>query len=221
VNEYINCGNNTAFDLESTDKFTFSVRVNIINYSLTTTEHIISKYSNPPAKGYFLAVQANKIVFNLQNNGGANGIIVATVNTFNISQWYNIIVTYDGSLSAAGVKIYVNGINEPINIIADTLTGSILNSETLKLGATLTPARYFYGKIASGKIWKTELSAAEILDYANCNINTPKESDLILNTNIGASFWNGTAFEIPDLTGITGGYTSVNSEELDLLTDCP
>ena len=149
VNEYVNCTNNSAFDLDNTDAFSIYAWINVTSYDPSATEHIVSKYSNPPAQGYFLAVQANKIVFSLQNNGGTNGIIVETVNTFNTGQWYNVVVTYDGSSSGSGVKIYVDSINEPTNVTADTLTGSILTSETLKIGGTVTPARYFNGKISS------------------------------------------------------------------------
>lgn len=221
VNEYVNCTNNAAFDLDRTNSFTISAWVNVTSYSITTTEHIISKYSNPPAQGYFLAVQANKIVFSLQSNGGTNGIIVATVNTFNTSQWYNIAVTYDGSSSGSGVKIYVNGINEPIDVTADTLTGSTLTSETLKIGGTVTPARYFNGKISSVRMWNTELLASEVLleFYNSQSIVHP--GNLIVNTDINNSSFNGTEWDIPDLTGTTSGYQTVLMEVEDRVLDCP
>ena len=163
VAEYVNCTNNAVFDLERTDSFSMAAWVNVGSYSPTATEHVISKYSNPPATGYFLAVIADKITVSLQNFGGGNGIIVSTVNTFNTGQWYHITVTYDGSSTAAGVKIYVDGVSETISIAFDTLTGSILTSEVLKIGGNVTPVRYFEGKIASARMWNVELSSIEAL----------------------------------------------------------
>jgi hypothetical protein len=221
VNEYVNCTNNSAFDLDNTNSFSVYAWINVTSYDPSATEHIVSKYSNPPAKGYFLAVQANKIVFSLQNNGGTNGIIVETVNTFNTGQWYNVVITYDGSSSGSGVKIYVDSINEPTNVTADTLTGSILTSETLKIGGTVTPARYFNGKISSVRMWNTELSASEVLleFYNSQSIVHP--ANLIVNTDINNSTFNGTEWDIPDLTGTTSGYQTVLMEVEDRVLDCP
>jgi hypothetical protein len=42
-----------------------------------------------------------------------------------------------------------------------------------------------------------------------------------LNPDLDASTWNGSEFDIPDLTGITAGYTTINAEEEDKVEDCP
>ncbi len=83
---------------------------------------------------------------------------------------------------------------------------------------------YFNGNIAKVSMWNIVLSSSDIDKVYNCgkiNESQIQNLNLILNTNINAASWNGSEFNIPDLTGITAGYTSVNSEESDLLTDCP
>jgi hypothetical protein len=99
----------------------------------------------------------------------------------------------------------------------------MINIEVLTLGAQPTPTSPLYGfcNYSAAKIWNVELTETEIESFYNCSTNVPKQQNLILNTNIGGATWTGTAYHIPDLTTITTGYTSVNSEENDLLTDCP
>ena len=147
----------------------------------------------------------------------------STVNTFNTGQWYHITVTYDGSSTAAGVKIYVDGVSETISIAFDTLTGSILTSEVLKIGGNVTPARYFHGKIASARMWDVELSPTEVIDEYKEGVKpaSVQTGNLILNTDISHSTFNGSEWDIPDLTGITSGYQTVLMEVGDRVSDCP
>jgi hypothetical protein len=170
LDDYIEISDNEIFELERTDSFSLSGWINVNSYSLTTTEHILSKYSNPPARGYYFAIINGKISFSLQSFGGGDGLGVNTVNTINLQQWYYITTTYDGSSSASGVNIYINGVNEATSIAFNTLTGSILNPTSLKIGGLVTPSRYFDGKISVAKIYNRELSPTEIKE----NYNTMK-----------------------------------------------
>ncbi len=222
VNEYINCTNNTAFDIEITDSFSFS---GLVKKTGGLFFPLFSKLFYPNSTiqdGYRCYLTSTGITVNLFGSGNSN-IRVESIGGVTTNQWHHVSVTYNGSGNASGVNIYLDGVLMTKNIIVDNFVGTMLNISPLTIGAQPTPFNPLYGlgNYAQARMWKTELSADDILDYYNCGINTTKESDLILNTNIGASFWNGTAFEIPDLTGITTGYTSVNSEEADLLTDCP
>ena len=216
VNEYIDCTNNSVFDINKNTPFTFSCNVKFPN--LTGPKMIFSKYDNVSLKGVWFGVVGDKIRLTFATSV-VNAIIVQTTESININTWYNLTVKFDGSANGAGINFYIDGIETALNtVFFATTSGDQLNTGSFLIGGNL-----FYSNmlISVTKMWNIELSNTEILNYANCNINTPKESDLILNTNIGASFWNGTAFEIPDLTGITAGYISVNSEEEDLKTDCP
>ena len=50
------------------------------------------------------------------------------------SEWHQVIVSYDGSGKAAGVHVFVDGIDVPLNIIRDTLNGPMGNSQPLRIG---------------------------------------------------------------------------------------
>ena len=224
VNEYINCTNNAAFDLEITDSFTISA--NVKKTGGTNFPFLVKFYAinNVAISGYRCYINSlNWVTFDLIGGNSNNRIQAYTNNPILNNVWYNITISYDGAGIGAGVKIYIDGILQVTSIFKDNFSGSLINTEILTLGGQPTPYNPIFGNgnLSAVKMWNIVLTESEILNYANCNTNTPKESDLILNTNIGASFWNGTAYEIPDLTGTTAAYISVNSEEADLLTDCP
>jgi len=72
-------------------------------------------------------------------------------------------------------------------------------------------------------MWNTELSASDVNTQYNGGViqNTPVQSaSLVLDTDIANGSF-GTEWTIPDLTSITGGYTSVNMEVEDRVDECP
>jgi len=216
VNEYIDCTNNAAFNQDFNTAFSVSawVKFDTISFNMA----LISKF-NPTPKGWQLRVNNSKIGLFLKHATSAPNQILSNGTTIiNPGQWYHLAATYDGSNTLAGIKLYVNGTSEVVTGVPNSVTGTFQNTEPLLLGQITN------GNLASARMWKTELSAAEILEEYNSGEikNLPvSANNLILNTNINCATWNGAAFEIPDLTGITAGYISVNSEEEDLQTDCP
>ncbi|HSG72776.1 MAG TPA: DUF1553 domain-containing protein, partial [Planctomycetaceae bacterium] len=50
------------------------------------------------------------------------------------NQWVHVAFTYDGSAKAAGVKVYINGKQQPTNVQADSLKGSIKTTVPFKIG---------------------------------------------------------------------------------------
>jgi len=214
VNEYIDCTNNSAFDLEHTSPMSFSCWVKFD--TLNIIQSILYKWE--PSRGIFFSVRSTgELQLHLQNNGGLNGLII-TSSGANITTgiWYFLSCTYDGSNTPAGVKFYKNGALLTGNTTtANSLTGTIINTQPVHLGELEN------GLLNKVLWWKTELSAAEIINYYNDKNIIPKVSDLILSTDINNSTFNGTEWDIPDLTGITAGYTSINMEAGDRVEDCP
>ena len=216
VNEYIDCTNNAAFNQDFDTAFSVSTWVKFDTIAVNMP--LFSKF-NPSPKGWQLKVNNSKIALFLKHASSAPNQISSFGNIIIITgQWYHLAATYDGSNTLAGIKLYVNGVSDVVNGIENSVTGTFQNTEPLLLGQITN------GNIASARMWKTELSAAEILEEYNSGEikNLPvSANNLILNTNMNCAAWNGAAYEIPDLTGTTAGYISVNSEEEDLLTDCP
>ena len=226
VNEYIDCTNNSIFDIDGVDSFSFS---GWIKKTGATFFPVFAKLSYPNAAtidGYrcYIHPTTNILTVNLYGSSGSN-IRVHTINPLSSNVWLHLSVTYDGSETAAGVKIFVNGILVSIGISVDTFVGTMINTEPLTLGGQPTPTNPLYalGNYAQARMWNTELSPIEVLTEYNNGLNSAsvQTGNLILNTDISRSTFNGLEWDIPDLTGITSGYQTVLMEVGDRVLDCP
>ncbi len=226
VNEYIDCTNNVAFDFDGTDSFTIS---GWIKKTSSTHFPILAKISFPSltvVDGYrcYIHPTLNVVVVNLYGTGSGS-ISVLTVNPIAINTWQNITATYDGSETAAGVNIYVDGVLQALTVISDTYTGTMINGEKVTIGGqpTATNPIYGTGNIASVRMWNTELTSVQVAaEYNGGTILNPAVQgvNLVLETDINNATF-GTEWNIPDTSGITAGYTSVNMEVGDRVEDCP
>ena len=157
VNEYIEAPINAAFNLQKTDSMSFSAWVKFS--TLDVHNFIVSKWLS--AKGIQFIVSLGEVRFDLQNNGGTDGLIIISTGAAIITGiWTHIVATYDGSNTPAGVKLYKNGVllanGAPI---ANTLTGVITNTDPVKIGAqTNLGGGYTDGLFNIVRWWDVELT---------------------------------------------------------------
>jgi hypothetical protein len=104
--------------------------------------------------------------------------VITTINTYNIQQWYNTYITYDGSINTNNgldrVKIYINGQLVPIELTfaQGTLNNTIEGGTAqLAIGATVSNSGGSFGnidaKISIAQIYNRALSASEVLQNYN------------------------------------------------------
>ena len=222
VNEYIDCTNNAVFNFDRANAFSFETWIKFDD--LTGARYIISKVElGTPfvARGYNFITNGNILGFTFFHTNN-DLISVRTTQTITTGVWYHIICTYDGSSDANGVNFYINNVLSSKNILANNLNfGPTTTNVPLQIGGQLN--FFTAGQIAKARVWNVELTASDVnTQYNGGTIQTsPVESgNLVVDTDINNAVF-GTQFNIPDLTGITGGYTSVNMEDGDLLTECP
>ena len=122
--------------------------------------------------GWIFEHFGNNATFILRNdNSPANYLSVntTTVALGGPSTWTHLVVTYDGSTNAAGVKIYVNGKSLALNTAADSLSATIANSQALVTAARNSGGTDdFSGDIDDLRIYSKELNADEVADIFNC-----------------------------------------------------
>jgi hypothetical protein len=88
--------------------------------------------------GYELNLSNNVLQFNLQHISPYNMISVAALKPLPKGQWVHVTATYDGSSTAAGAKLYVNGQPAQSEALHDHLTRTIMPR-----GGTSTFGSYF------------------------------------------------------------------------------
>jgi len=133
IDNYVNVGNVLSF--ERTDSFSYSAwfKTNALR-----GDAILAKMDGNSGtyRGYdlFMPDSLNGAVrVHLINTWPSNAIAVDTVTKWNDGNWHHVMATYDGSSAAAGVKIYVDGVLQPLTSppAADSLSATIVNYQPL------------------------------------------------------------------------------------------
>jgi hypothetical protein len=217
VNEYISTPLSVGI-FDRFDPFTFSMW---IKPQFKAFPMIFSKYQSGTGYRCFInSSAANVLQFEME---AAGEISVRTTASITYNQWQLITITHDGSGTAAGIEMYLNGFPFVKNVTSDNLVSSILTVKELQIGAETIQPLYYKGSFASFRAWDVELTSTQVVaEYNSGTILSPavQGGNLVLNTDINNATF-GTQWTIPDLTGTTLGYTSVNMEVEDKVEDCP
>ena len=80
---------------------------------------------------------------------------------FGGKQWHHLAVTYDGSSKAAGLKVYVDGALNRVDVRRDTLTGSVASDEPWRIAWKGTGIG-FDGGMDEVRLFDRALAAEEI-----------------------------------------------------------
>ena len=89
----------------------------------------------PGLRGFDLLFAEETFQVHLISTWPDNALKIRSKDKFPKNQWLHVLVTYDGSGKAAGVKLYVNGRVREVEIEKDALMATILNNESLRVGA--------------------------------------------------------------------------------------
>ena len=168
--EYLVSTNEAAFDFETNDTFTVMCW---IDTSAAGYQWIVSKMGTAAYSGWALATHdvggSNEGVgVWLINTFGGGKYILVSANSAGVTDgnWYHIAFTYDGSATAAGVNIYVDGILQSMTTGKDTLTASMLNDIQLNIsGRNGTGTDFpFDGRVDDVRIYTSERTSNQVYE---------------------------------------------------------
>ena len=112
------------------------------------------------ADGYYVHLQDGKLEVNLVKRWLDDSMRIATVRQLPLNKWQHVAITYDGSRTSHGIKIYIDGQLEPQQVNHD-----FLNQD---FGAAEQPVRIgggshdFSGSIDDVRLYDRNLSASEV-----------------------------------------------------------
>jgi hypothetical protein len=161
-----NSGTDSPFSIETT------VYPTSLNTSSGTGNWIINKRNANTEDEYQIIFWGGVLQVSLFTGNG-NYIGKKSTKISEPNQWYYIVATYDGSKTAKGIELYVNGaLQETIEISAGTYTGMVNQNQPVILGRPgWTNSHSFTGIIDSTRIYSRELTPSEILsNYQAGNI---------------------------------------------------
>ena len=116
-------------------------------------------------RGYDLYLAEGKIMIHLSHHWPNNAIKVVSTDQLVQDKWQHVLITYDGSSKAAGVKIYVDGVLWNQKIERDQLTKSIRTNVPLYLGRRNSSSP-FHGELDDIRIYARQLTANEAKSIA-------------------------------------------------------
>ncbi|MBM81803.1 MAG: hypothetical protein CMJ78_14595 [Planctomycetaceae bacterium] len=115
-------------------------------------------------RGFELLLQKGRVIVNLVHHWGADAIEVVASQTLQSRQWQHVVVSYDGTRKASGVKIFIDGQPSTLTVRRDTLTGGIANNETLKIGRRDEGLGY-YGSLDELRLVQQMVPQNKVVDW--------------------------------------------------------
>ncbi|MEY5026448.1 MAG: hypothetical protein RLZZ244_1976 [Verrucomicrobiota bacterium] len=93
--------------------------------------------------------------------GSGGQIQVVAAGEWEGDQWHHVVVTYDGSLKASGVRFYVDGVPQEAKVEKDQLVAKPEGVWHLELGGR-GQLRRFKGDVSAVTLWSRVLDPAEV-----------------------------------------------------------
>jgi hypothetical protein len=153
---FVDAGNAAGFGFY--DKFTLSAWINPAAPTgaiITRTEDIAE------GEGYGLYLKNGKVATIMAKRWLDDGARLETESAVPLNRWSHVILTYDGSRLAEGIKIYVNGVPQKLKVDLDVLNQTFQTKEPLRIGAGGGPENRFRGVIDDVRVYKAALTPAQ------------------------------------------------------------
>lgn len=118
-------------------------------------------------RGWDLWIENCRIGTHLISTWPGNAIKVLTKNQVPADQWIHVAVTYDGSRQGTGFKIFINGIAQELNVVANTLKETTRNTVPFKIGQRHEGSPVSGITITDVRIYDRQLSDLEVSSLGN------------------------------------------------------
>ena len=118
-------------------------------------------------RGWDLFVEGGKPAFHLISDYPTNALKVSAKMELPKDRWNFVAVTYNGSSKAGGVKVYVNGAMQEVEMPNNTLNASTLTTVPFKLGQRETGSVLAHAGLQDLKIFSRVLSPNEVKELMN------------------------------------------------------
>ncbi|MEI6851022.1 MAG: DUF2341 domain-containing protein, partial [Candidatus Saccharibacteria bacterium] len=168
VDDYVNIpdSNTLSFGNGSTDS-PFSIESWV--WSTGVGQGAIASKATAAGIGeYYLLRSGGNIYFRLVDNSNTSWLGIYTV--LPTDQWVHVAVTYDGSKTTAGMKIYLNGVLQSTTVSSLGIYDGMENTtQPLTIGSRGTS--YFTGMIDELKVYNRILTSPDV----NCSLNSANE----------------------------------------------
>ncbi|MDZ4404842.1 DUF1553 domain-containing protein [Prosthecobacter sp.] len=122
--------------------------------------HRSQAWTDAASRGYELLIEEGKLKWSLIHFWPGNAISIRTKENIPLKQWLNVLVTYDGSSRADGLKIFVEGKQAAVDVIKDNLTKTIAGGghDNISLGERMRDRGFKGGLIDDFRVFGRDLT---------------------------------------------------------------
>lgn len=120
-------------------------------------------------RGYHLSLKNNRLELLMAHTAPYNAITKVTEQNIPRDQWINLVMTYDGSSKASGLKVFLNGLEMATQTTHDNLYKDILfqgGQPGLQVGAVWRGKGLKDALVDEVSVYDKELSTLEVLQIA-------------------------------------------------------
>ncbi len=161
-NTFVEAGEIGAFDSEQ--KFSLAAWIQPTSNEPAT---VLSKMDEANAhRGYDVILEGGKVASHIVHHWPDSGFKVITKEPVSLNEWHHVVVTYDGSRKATGLKVFVDGQSRALDVTNNnTLGGTLKTDKPFHIGKRHASAP-FKGRIDDVQLYAVELTAEEVTSLA-------------------------------------------------------
>ncbi|MFT6863207.1 MAG: hypothetical protein ACJAVK_001768 [Akkermansiaceae bacterium] len=116
-------------------------------------------------RGFDFWMEGGRIGTHIVNTWQSNALKVVSTDELKPNAWQHVVLTYDGSHKATGVKIFIDGKLSANRVDSDTLSATIVTCEPLRIGGRSTSS-IWKGEVDDLRIYGRALAEDEIASVA-------------------------------------------------------
>jgi hypothetical protein len=213
MNDHILMGN--VLDFNNTDALTLEAWIKIP--SVAPFMNFVGKQLNSGSyRGYHMYTQAGELKFSFVNTLSSNWLWVETTGAnIDDNNWHHVAVIHDGSGTAAGVNLYVDGKLQTKVVNNDNLTATTITTAPFAIGSRNSSDGFLNGSIEEVRIWNVARTQNEIRENMHLTLKGD-ETGLVSYYQFNNDDPVGTAGGVKDAVGGNDG-TTVGMTAVDYL----
>ena len=180
-----------AGDFDNTQPFTVSAWVKL-NARNQTGAIVARMNKDEEYRGWDLWAQQDKIGMHVINKWPENAAKVVTKKAIEANKWNHVVAVYDGTGKASGIRMYINGQAEPVDVESDKLSATTRTKVPLKIGQRHNTERLQKLSLEDLRLYTRALQPAEVESLMKSNRvaellakatdkRTPQETDELFN----------------------------------------
>ena len=122
---------------------------------------VSSMTENPIGSGWGLFLRGGKLWWHMSQRWTDLSMRLETKLDVALNRWQHVTLSYDGKRKSKGVHVYIDGVEQELNIIFDNLDWPSRSNSPLKIGGGGGLDNRFVGRIDEVRVYGRELTAKE------------------------------------------------------------